>query len=48
MVAALAGVPALSRQKCRTHVETEFSTKAFAVRSEMWLREAVRQFHAVS
>jgi UDP-glucose:tetrahydrobiopterin glucosyltransferase len=42
MVAALAGVPALSRQKCRTHVETEFSTKAFAVRSEMWLREAVR------
>jgi UDP-glucose:tetrahydrobiopterin glucosyltransferase len=48
MVAALAGVPALSRQRCRTHVETEFSTKAFAVRSEMWLREAVRQFHAVS
>jgi hypothetical protein len=29
-------------------VEKEFSTNAFAVRSEMWLQEAVRQFRAVS
>ena len=28
MVAALEGVPALSRQKCRAHVEKEFSTNA--------------------
>jgi UDP-glucose:tetrahydrobiopterin glucosyltransferase len=48
MVAALEGVPTLSRQKCRAHVEKEFSTDAFAVRSEMWLQEAVRQFRAVS